>query len=434
MTWDFSTEKQLHQAFGWARSFVREQVELVDALWPYDVYKPLEGDRGTVVRRMMDAVRQRGLWACHLSPELGGRGYGQRALGELNEILGPTIWGPRIFGCQAPDTGNAEILAHYGTDAQKNRYLAPLLTGDIVSAYSMTEVEGGSDPGVFTTTARRDADGWIISGRKFFTTNARYADFLIVMAVTDPGADLRTRMSMFLVPASTPGVTVERNFSHWNEPAGEESEGLVIYDEVRVAGDALLGEVGQGFVVAQTRLGGGRVHHAMRAVGMAQRCLDMMAERALSRSTKGGLLADKQAVHRMLADAYLAVQQFRLLVMHAAWRIDTTSDPLEVRKDIAAVKIQLPRMLSAVSRDAIQLHGALGVSPELPLTRLFESSVKLGIADGPTEVHLTTLARQVLRAYSPVEGDWPSEYLPHKRARAERILLGAGAVSSSVEN
>ncbi|MGM7668036.1 acyl-CoA dehydrogenase family protein [Microbacterium sp. A93] len=424
MSWDFSTDPKFRPALDWAKEFVRERVELVDTLWPHDVYKPLVGVRREVIAPLMEEVRRQGLWACHLTPELGGQGFGQRELAELNEILGPTLWGPRIFGTQAPDTGNAEILAKYGTQEQRDRYLQPLLDGEIFSAYSMTEVEGGSDPGVFTTRATRDGDGWVLSGRKFFTTNARHAEFLIVLAVTDPNAPLAQRMSMFLVPADAPGVSVERNFSHWTEPVGEESEGLVVYNDVRLPADALLGEIGHGFIVAQTRLGGGRVHHAMRSVGMAQRCLDMMAERALSRHTKGEMLGEKQAVQRMLADSYVAVQQFRLLVMYTAWKIDTTDDPRAVRKDIAAVKIQLPRMFQAVARDAIQLHGALGVTPELPLTRLFESSVKLGIVDGPTEVHLTTLARLLLREYEPIEGDWPSEYIPAKRQRAVDVLLG----------
>jgi acyl-CoA dehydrogenase len=244
----------------------------------------------------------------------------------LNEILGKSIWGPRIFGTQAPDTGNAEIIAHYGTAEQKEQYLAPLLEGEIVSCFSMTEPQGGADPGVFETRAERDGDDWVINGWKFFSSNAKWASFYIVMAVTNPDAPVHRRMSMFLVPAETPGIVIERNFASWHEREEEGSHALVHYVDVRVPASALLGTEGDAFGVAQTRLGGGRVHHAMRSVGGAQRCLDMMAERALSRSTKGEVLASKQAVQAMLADSYIEIQQFRLMVMYTAWQIDKYQD------------------------------------------------------------------------------------------------------------
>ncbi|WP_375482503.1 acyl-CoA dehydrogenase family protein [uncultured Jatrophihabitans sp.] len=422
MSFDFSVEPEFQELLDWARDFVVANVHPLDVLWRHDNYAPLDGERRAVVRHLKDQVRSKGLWACHLGSDLGGQGYGQLKLALLNEVLGTSIWAPRIFGTQAPDTGNAEILAHYGTADQKAEYLQPLLEGDIVSCFSMTEPQGGADPGVFVTRADRDGDDWVINGQKFFSSNARWASFLIVMAVTDPDRPLRSRMSMFLVPADTPGIVIDRNLSHLTEPEDDGSEALISYHDVRVPSTAMLGERGDAFGVAQTRLGGGRVHHAMRSIGAAQRCLDMMAERAVSRTTKGELLADKQAVQNMVAESYLDIQQFRLFVLYTAWQIDRFNDYQRVRKDIAAIKVLTPRVLEGVARRAIQVHGALGTTFDLPLTQFLGNGMLLALADGPTEVHQTTVARQVLRDYVPAQGMWPSEHVPTRRVEAERWL------------
>jgi acyl-CoA dehydrogenase len=429
MAWDFTTEPDFQQKLDWVTSFVEDKVYQVDALWPHDHYKPtsdLTAEQQGVIGPLKDEVRRQQLWACHLGPELGGQGYGQLKLAMLNEILGKSVWGPRIFGTQAPDTGNAEILAHFGTDEQKARYLEPLLSGDIVSCFSMTEPQGGADPGVFETVATRDGGDWVISGQKFFSSNARFASFFIVMAVTEPAAPVLQRMSMFLVPAETPGITIVRNMAHWGEPEDAGTEALIEYDQVRVPADAMLGAEGNAFGVAQVRLGGGRVHHAMRTVGNAQRCLDMMAERALSRVTKGSTLADKQAVQAMIADSYIEIAQFRLLVLHTAWQIDRYQDYNRVRKDIAAIKVLTPRVMEAVGKRAVQIHGALGTTYDLPLTRMLASGFMLALADGPTEVHQATVAKQVLRGYKAADGLWPSEYIPARKAAAAAELLGKG--------
>ncbi|WP_236791953.1 acyl-CoA dehydrogenase family protein [Amycolatopsis sp. GM8] len=424
MTWDFTVEPDFAELLAWAEAFVADKVYKLDALWPHDTYRPLTDEQRRVIDPLKQTVRDKKMWACHLGPELGGQGYGQLKLAMLNEILGKSIWGPRIFGTQAPDTGNAEIIAHYGTPEQKARYLEPLLEGDIVSCFSMTEPQGGADPGVFVTHAERDGDGWVINGTKFFSSNARWASFFIVMAVTNPGAPVNKRMSMFLVPAETPGIDIERNLAHAGEQPDDGAEALIHYKDVRVPSSALLGAEGDAFGVAQTRLGGGRVHHAMRSVGGAQRCLDMMAERALSRTTKGEPLSRKGAVQAMLADSYLEIQQFRLFVMYTAWQIDKYNDYNRVRKDIAAIKVQTPRVLEAVARRAIQVHGALGTTYDLPLLRFYLAGMSLALADGPTEVHQGTVARQLLREYSPAPGLWPTEHLPTVRAQAEAELLG----------
>lgn len=418
MSWDFETEPEFQAQLDWADRFVREEVEPLDLLWDGLQFTPPDANLRRVLDPLKKEVRARRLWATHLGPELGGEGHGQVRLCLLNEILGRSSWAPIVFGCQAPDTGNAEILAHYGTDAQKERYLRPLLDGEIFSCYSMTEPQAGADPKEFTTRAVRDGDDWVIDGWKYFSSNARTAAFLIVMAVTDPDGDPYRSMSMFLVPADTPGIVIERNVALAGEPQERGSHALVHYEGVRVPADALLGGEGQAFVIAQTRLGGGRIHHAMRTIGLAGKAFDMMCERALSRRTQGGRLADKQFVQGHIADSWAQLQQFRLTVLHTAWKIDKYDDYRKVRKDIAMVKVLLPGVLHDVAHRAIQVHGALGVSGDMPLFRMLLGASVLGIADGPTEVHKVTVARQVLRDHRPSEDLWPSAYLPTRVAAA----------------
>ncbi|MDE3087574.1 MAG: acyl-CoA dehydrogenase family protein [Acidobacteriota bacterium] len=414
MAWDFSTEPEFQEQLDWMDEFVRTEIEPLDLLWGDWVFHPLDEQRRKVVDPLKVEVRRRGLWACHLGPELGGEGYGQVKLSLMNEILGRSRWAPVVFGCQAPDTGNAEIIAHYGTAEQKARYLQPLLDGEIFSSYSMTEPQGGSDPTRFTTRARRDGEQWVIDGWKFFSSNARTSSFLIVMAVTDPEVSAYQGMSMFLVPTDTEGVEIVRNIGLMHEPlSGDHGmHALVHYDQVRVPAESLLGGEGQAFAIAQTRLGGGRIHHAMRTVGMCRRALDMMCERALSREAHGGLLADKQLVQSYIADSYAQLTQFRLFVMYVAWEIDRYHDYRRVRHDIAAVKILTPQVLHDIVQRSIQVHGALGVSNEMPLGHFWMTVPVMALVDGPTEVHKVTVARQVLKAHQPSPDPWPTEHLP----------------------
>ncbi|HEX3923856.1 MAG TPA: acyl-CoA dehydrogenase family protein [Streptosporangiaceae bacterium] len=418
MPWDFETEPEYQAKLDWADAFVREEVEPLDLLWPGRVFTPLDGPLRAVVDPLKEQVRRNGLWATHLGPELGGQGHGQLNLCLLNEILGRSSWAPVIFGCQAPDTGNAEILAHYGTPGQKDRYLRPLLAGELFSCYSMTEPDGGSDPTRFTTRAVRDAGDWVLNGSKYFSSNARTAAFFIVMAVTNPDASPHERMSMFLVPAQTPGIEIVRDVGLGGEPLGQGSHALIRYRDVRVPADALLGGENQAFAIAQTRLGGGRIHHAMRTIGLARKALDMMCERALSRETQGSRLADKQFVQGYIADSYAQLTQFRLFVLYTAWTIDKYRDYRKVRKDIAAVKVAMPAVLHDIAQRALQVHGALGVSNEMPFHSMLLGASVLGLADGPTEVHKVTVARQVLRDYKPSDDPWPTEHLPRKLAAA----------------
>lgn len=422
MAWDFETDPDFQEKLDWADSFVRDEVEPLDDVWPGLQFTPLDDRRRSAIDPLKRQVRDQDLWAAHLGPELGGKGYGQLKLSLLNEILGRSSWAPIVFGTQAPDTGNAEIIAHYGTAGQKERYLRPLLDGELFSCYSMTEPHAGSDPTMFTTSATRDGEEWVIDGWKFFSSNAATASFLIVMAVTDPDVSAYAGMSMFLVPSDTPGVDIVRNIGLGGEPDDEGNHALIHYDGVRVPADALLGGEGQAFAIAQTRLGGGRIHHAMRTIGMANRAFDMMCERALSRHTQGSRLADKQFVQGYIADSYAQIAQFRLLVLQTAWKIDKYQDYQRVRKDIAAVKVIMPAVLHDVVQRSMQVHGALGVSNELPLAHMWLAAPIMGLADGPTEVHKVTVAKQVLRDHRPTEDLWPTEHRPKRLAAARRKL------------
>ena len=418
MAWDFETDADYQALLDWADSFVSDEVEPLDLVWPQQEFVPLTEIRRKAIDPLKDRVRRKGLWATHLAPELGGQGYGQLKLALLNEILGRSQWAPIIFGCHAPDTGNAEIIAHYGTSEQKQRYLQPLLDGELFSSYSMTEPQGGADPTQFKTSAVRDGDDWIINGWKYFSSNAKTAAFLLVMVVTNPDVSPYQGMSMFLVPTDTPGVNIVRNVGLYGEPDNEGSHALVHYDNVRVPAEAVLGGEGQAFVIAQTRLGGGRIHHAMRTIGMARKALDMMCERALSRETAGSRLSDKQYVQGFIADSYAQLMQFRLFVLYTAWEIDRYKDYKKVRKDIASVKATMPTVLHDIAWRAMQVHGALGVSNEMPLFLMVHGAAAMGLVDGPTEVHKTTVARQILRDYSPCGDMWPSEWIPKKREAA----------------
>jgi acyl-CoA dehydrogenase len=419
MSWDFETDPEYQKKLDWADRFVREEVEPLDLAFPHLQFVPLEGKRREAIDPLKDEVRRQGLWATHLGPELGGQGFGQLKLALLNEILGRSSWAPIVFGCQAPDTGNAEIIAHYGTPEQKERYLEPLLTGECFSCYSMTEPHAGADPTLFKTRAERDGDEWVINGWKFFSSNARTASFLIVMVVTNPEVSAYQGMSMFLVPTDTPGVNIVRNVGLYGDGINEGSHALIHYEDVHVPADALLGGEGQAFAIAQTRLGGGRIHHAMRTIGSAQKAIDMMCERALSRETAGGLLADKQFVQGYIADSYAQLIQFRLFVLYTAWEIDKYNDYRRVRKDIATAKVVMPTVLHDIAWRAMQVHGALGTTNEMPFFGMIHGAGVMGLADGPTEVHKVTVARQVLRDYKPSDDVWPTQWIPRRMEAAK---------------
>jgi acyl-CoA dehydrogenase len=421
MAWDFETEPAFQEKLDWADGFVAAEVEPLDLVLgsPYDKSDPRVIE---LIKPLQQVVRDHELWACHLGPDLGGPGYGQVKLALLNEILGRSSWAPTIFGCQAPDSGNAEILAHYGTDEQKAKYLQPLLDGEISSCYSMTEPHAGADPTLFVTRAERDGDEWVINGEKWFSSNARYAEFLIVMAVTNPDVSAYQGMSMFIVPADTPGVNIIRNVGVGTEPEEEGSHGYIRYENVRVPADHVLGGEGQAFVIAQTRLGGGRIHHAMRTIAVVRQAFDMMCERALAREVRGGPLASMQMTQERIADSWIEIESFRLLVLRTAWLIDKHNDYKRVRMDISAIKAAMPKVMYDVVQRAMHLHGSLGISNEMPFSQWMVGAESLALADGPTETHKVVVARQVLKQYQPHTGLFPNGHLPTRREAARAKL------------
>ena len=420
---DFSIEPEFQAKLDWMMEFVKTECEPLDMLarfhgQPYDTSDPI---RNAILEPLQKEVRRQGLWACHLTPDMGGQGYGQVKLGLMNEIIGRSHWASTVFGTAAPDTGNAEILAMYGTPEQKERYLQPLLDGKIVSCFSMTEPHAGSDPKEFTCRATRDGDHWVIQGEKWFSSNARYAAFFIVMAVTDPDAPPYERLSMFIIPSETPGINIVRNVGTFGDDIDNPdhaSHGYIRYENVRVPVDGMLGGPGEGFKVAQSRLGGGRIHHAMRTVAKVKAAFDMTCERALSRTTQGEVLAQKQLVQAMIADSWIDIEQFRLLVLRTAWKIDRYKDYRKVRADISAVKAAMPRVYHDVYSRALQIHGSLGLSTEMPFAAGVLDSYHMGLADGPTEVHKVTVARQVLDGYRETNELFPDYHLIKRREAA----------------
>ncbi|PLK26297.1 acyl-CoA dehydrogenase family protein [Novosphingobium sp. TH158] len=423
---DFSVEPEFQAKLDWMRKFVEDECQTMDLLWPgptftYDTtHKPSRRH----LKPLQDQVKAQGLWACHLGPNLGGPGYGQVKLALMNEILGRSQWAPTIFGTAAPDTGNAEILALFGTEEQKRKYLDPLMAGEIVSCFSMTEPQGGADPGEFTCKATRDGDEWVIEGEKWFSSNARYAKFCLVIAVTDPEARLTERMSMFIVPTETPGFEVIRNtgIAGTGESIDDGQSCYVRYDQCRVPLDYMLGNPGEGFKVAQARLGGGRIHHAMRTVGICQRAIDMMLERAVSRRTKGRMLGDHQFVQGKIADSIIQLEQFRLMVLKTAWIIDEIEAGRmphgAARNHIGMCKVAMAQVYHDIVGRALELHGSLGISLELPLSSWYAGHMALAFADGPTDVHRSQIARSHLKKAKPAEGLFPSEHIPTRRAAA----------------
>jgi acyl-CoA dehydrogenase len=420
MAWDFSTDPEFEHKLEWMRGFVREQI------WPLETLVDELGWDGLqrAVAPLQEQVRAQGLWAAHLDPELGGQGFGQVKLGLMHEILGTSPFAPLAFGNAAPDSGNSEILALAGTPEQKERYLHPLLAGDLKSAFSMTEPEtAGSDPTLLATRAEKDGGDWLINGHKWFSTNGSIADFLIVMAVTDPEARPHQRASMFIVDADTPGVQIVRDIATmehpWESWARYGNHAEIRYENVRVPAQALLGAEGAGFLIAQQRLYPGRIHHCMRWLGVARRAFDMLCERSLYRYAHGSTLSRHQTIQNWIADSEAEMQAARLMTLHAAWKMDTQG-VLAARKEIALIKFYGARVLHDVVDRALQAHGGLGYSTDLPLEAMYRYARAARIYDGPDEVHRASVARQVLRGYEPPADEVPSEFIPARREAARR--------------
>jgi acyl-CoA dehydrogenase len=357
---------------------------------------------------LVDELRARakaaGLWAPHMRPEAGGTGRGFLAYAYLNEVIGRSVWGQLVFGCQAPDASNAEILESFGTDEQKERWLRPLVAGELRSYFAMTEPEvSGADPTGLRASAVRDGDEWVIDGHKWFSSGAEGAAFAIAMVVTEPGAPAHRRMSQIIVPAETPGVEIVRPISVFGHRGRNWSTHCEVrFDGVRVPLANALGEPGDGFRIAQKRLGPGRIHHVMRWLGQMQRAFELMCARALEREAFGGPLAEKQTVQNWIADSAAEIQASRLLTLDAAHKIDQRD---EARVEISLIKFYVARVLNDVIDRAIQVHGALGLTDDTPLASMFLTARGGRVYDGPDEVHRMVVSRRILKAFAD-EGGW----------------------------
>ncbi|MEO5902049.1 MAG: acyl-CoA dehydrogenase family protein [Ilumatobacteraceae bacterium] len=428
MAWDFQTDPEFEEKLTWMRGFVREEIMPLETL--QHEFRSPQGRAvlNQIMAPLKDEVKRQGLWAAHLPPDMGGLGFGQVKLGLMHEILGATPYGPSIFGNNAPDSGNAELIAVGGTDEQREKWMQPLLDGKIRSCFSMTEPGAGADPTLLTTTAMRDGDEWIINGHKWFSSNASISDFLLVMVKTGDYEMPYKNFSMIIVPTNTPGVNILRDVPTMGEPDHKTGEpgghAEILYENVRVPFENIVGGedgIGQGFSLAQKRLGPGRIHHAMRWLGQSRRAFDLLCERALTRYTHGSILAEKQMIQDWIAESYAEMQAARLLTLQAAWKMDQLHDAgkhySDARVEIGVIKFWGAKVLYNVIDRAIQIHGSLGYTTDLPLEGMYRAARAARIYDGPDEVHKVTVARQILKGYRPSE---PSiEHVPTRRKAAE---------------
>jgi acyl-CoA dehydrogenase len=411
--WDFETDPEFQAQLDWMRDFIDHELiplEPILGTLPTDEWR-------LVKAHLQQRVKDQGLWGAFLDPHLGGAGYGQLKLALMSEIIGRSMYSMTIFGVQAPDSGNMELLAHGANDEQKERWLWPNLRGEISSAFALTEpFLAGADPTKIGTTAVLDGDEWVINGHKWFITNASVADIVLVFAETNPEHRPHKHASMFVVPAGTPGMDILRDIPTMSHPdvefghSGNHAE--IMFRDCRVPADHLIGAPGDGFVLAQKRLGGGRIHHAMRWIGQAKRSLDIMCERAVSRESHGKLLAQHQMIQDFIATSHTEIEAARLLTFQTAWKMDRYGASA-ARADISMVKAHVSRVVLNVLDRTIQVCGALGYSGDLPVEGWYRGTRFGTIGDGPDEVHKTVVARTLLKQYKPVEG-WPTEHIPSR--------------------
>jgi acyl-CoA dehydrogenase len=372
------------------RAFMEEHV--------YPNERALHADDAELIRSLQAKAKEQGLWAPHVPPEAGGSGQGFLAYAHLNEEIGRSTYAQLVFGCQAPDAGNAEILHLFGTDEQKQRWLKPLVAGEIRSFFSMTEPEvPGSDPTTLRTKAVRDGDEWVIDGHKWFSSGADGAAFGIVMAVTDPEAEPHRRASQIVVPANASGVEVVGAIPVMGHAGrGWSTHCEVWYRGVRVPVQNTLGEPGDGFRIAQKRLGPGRIHHVMRWLGQMQRAFELLCSYSLEREAFGSRLADKQTVQNWIANSAAEIHACRLMTLDAAHKIDEGD---EARVEVSVIKYYAAQALHDVIDRAIQVHGARGLTDETPLAEMYANARAARIYDGPDEVHRMVVSRRILKEF-----------------------------------
>ncbi len=393
---ELAPTEEIQQLRGRYRAFMEEHV--------YPNERALQADDAELISSLQSRAKEQGLWAPHVPPEAGGTGEGFLAYAFLNEEIGRSTYAQLVFGCQAPDAGNAEILHLFGTEGQKERWLRPLVAGEIRSFFSMTEPEvSGSDPTTLRTTARRDGDEWVIDGHKWFSSGADGAAFGIVMAVTDPDAEAHSRASQIIVPADTPGVEVVRPIPVMGHAgSGWSTHCEVWYRDVRVPVENTLGEPGDGFRIAQKRLGPGRIHHVMRWLGQMQRAFELLCTYSLEREAFGSRLADKQTVQNWIADSAAQIHACRLMTLDAAKKIDEGD---EARVEVSLIKFFAARALHDVIDRAMQVHGARGLTDETPLAAMYAQARGARIYDGPDEVHRMVVSRRILKEFEK-GGTW----------------------------
>jgi acyl-CoA dehydrogenase len=423
---DFTPSDRVNQLRERIESFLGEHYYPVE----FEVLQALDEEVGPGVPypRVLVELRERakadGLWNLFLPDDEHGAGLTNWEYGMLCEVMGRSLAAPMVFNCSAPDTGNMEILVDHGTAEQNERWLQPLLDGDIRSCFSMTEPDtSGSDPTNIHSRADLDGDEWVINGHKWFTSGAVGAELAIAMVVTEPDAAPHKRASMILVPTDTPGFNLLRPVSvmgHNGGPGHCEIE----YVDCRVPKENILGARGGGFVIAQDRLGPGRIHHCMRAVGAAERALELMCKRAVKREAFGGALADKQFVQDFVAKSRIEIDQARLLTLYAAWQMDTVGKR-EARQAISLIKVVAANIVMDVLDRAMQVHGALGVSDDTPLAAMWRSLRMLRLADGPDEVHKMVIAMRELNRWR--EDDSPDHWRDAARAAAIEAFSSAQA-------
>jgi alkylation response protein AidB-like acyl-CoA dehydrogenase len=350
---------------------------------------------------LRDRAQEMDLWAPHVPRELGGMGLSFLDHALVSEELGRSPFGHYVFNCQAPDAGNMEILAHFATHAQKDRWLAPLVRGECRSCFAMTEPEyPGSNPVWMATKAVKHGDHYVIDGHKWFISGADGAQFAIVMAVTQPDAEPHRRASLIVVPTDTPGFRRVRNLPVMGSPGeGWASHSELRFDGCRVSCENLLGKEGEGFAIAQARLGPGRIHHTMRWIGVCERAFDMLCHRAATRElAPGERLGSRQTIQNWIAESRAAIDAARLLVLQAAWKIDRHGLN-EAREEISAIKFHVAGVMLEVVDRAIQAHGALGICDDTVLAWFYRHERGARIYDGPDEVHKTVVARRILKRY-----------------------------------
>ncbi len=357
------------------------------------------GEDAPTMKALRAEAKELGLWNLYLPDEEWGAGVSNRDYSVMCEHMGRSLYAPRVFNCNAPDTGNAEILAEFGTDEQQQAWLKPLLEGEIRSCFSMTEPDvSGADPTGLRTLAERDGDEWVINGHKWFTSGAIGAKFAIVMVVTNPQGAPHERASQIIVPTDAPGFNLVRPVSVMGHTGGG-GHCEIQYNDCRVPAENLLGPENGGFSIAQARLGPGRIHHCMRAIGAAERAFEIMCRHANERETAGHKLGEKQFVQEWIASSRMEIDQARLLTQYTAWKMDTAGKH-NARQELSMTKVVVPNMMMNVLDRVIQCLGALGVSDDTPVAAMWRNGRALRIADGPDEVHKMVIARRELRRFA----------------------------------